>query len=227
MNKNYKGIIFDLDGTLANTIEDLVDSLNEMLESHNLPTVTYAQGQSYVGNGLRKLIQRAVPEDLKTDDAFLNRALEEMKALYSKRWIHKTRPYPGVEAFLKLCQDRHIKLGVSSNKTDDATKYIIRALFPDISFIEVIGNVAGKPRKPNPEQTDRIIRKMELKPEEILYIGDSITDVRTAENSHLDVVMVDYGYEDQRVLDELGVKKINNLMNLVDNNVLISCTNNF
>lgn len=216
MNKKYKGVIFDLDGTLADTIEDLIDSLNDMLVSHNLPTVTYAQGQSYVGNGLRKLIQRAVPEDFKGDDAFLDEALEEMKDIYSTRWISKTRPYPGVEAFLKLCQDRGVKLGVSSNKTDDATKFIIQNLFPDISFIDVIGNVAGEPRKPDPKQTDRIVRQMELNPEEILYVGDSITDVKTAENSHLDAVLVDYGYEDQNILDSFELEKVNNLMNLVD-----------
>lgn len=216
MDKKYKGIIFDLDGTLADTIEDLIDSLNDMLVSHQLPTVTYDQGQSYVGNGLRKLIQRAVPEEYKKNDVFLDEALEEMKDIYSTRWINKTRPYPGVEEFLKICQENGIKLGVSSNKTDDATKYIIQNLFPDITFIDVIGNVAGEPRKPDPKQTDRIIRQMELSPNEILYVGDSITDVKTAENSHLDAVLVDYGYEDQTILDRFGLEKVNNLVNLVD-----------
>lgn len=200
--KKFKGIIFDLDGTLVDTVEDLTDALNETLAFYHLDGVSSEEMKKMIGNGLKRVIVLAFPDSMTSSPDFVDEALERMKDNYSKIWVNKTRPFSGIDELLNYCVKNNIKLGVSSNKVDDATQYIIKTLFPDIHFDAVTGNREGVPHKPNPTQTESIIKTMNLKPEEILYVGDSEVDYATAKNSGLTPLILGYGYGDYENLSK-------------------------
>ncbi len=210
---SYKGIMFDLDGTLVDTIYDLTDALNETMAYYGFPQASYEQGKRWIGNGLRRFIERALPQDQKNDD-LIDEALLKMKENYRRRWVNKTRVYPGIHELLKICNDKNIPVGVNSNKPQEATAYILETLLPDITFAEILGHRDGLKHKPDPAGAFLVAQKMGLDPSQILYLGDSITDIETADNAGMMAVLVDYGYGDvtgyERTIDD-PIKALNYL----------------
>lgn len=197
----YKAVIFDLDGTLVNSLNDLADSVNIVLASYNLPTHDVESYKYRVGNGIRKLMQRSLPDD-KQD--LLDEALEKFKAVYARHNMDKTRPYESITELLeKLCA-QNIKLGVCTNKHDEAAKVIIKALFGEDIFDEIIGDKQGLKRKPDPGKVLAMAQNWNLQPQEIAYLGDSGVDMQTAVNAGMLAVGVLWGFRTETELKENG-----------------------
>ena len=207
-----RGIIFDLDGTLLDTIADLTVSLNAALLAFGCPVYSEEEVKRLVGNGFVSTVDRAVPADLFPDEeerAGVKRAvLAEFAAYYKKHFMDLTRPYPGIAALLSDLSARGVRLAVNSNKRDAYTKELIAKNFPDIVFTEVIGESEQFGKKPDPAAALYIAKKMGLRPEEIIYAGDSAYDMKTAENAGMLPVGVAWGYRSEEELRAAGAKKI-------------------
>lgn len=194
----YKAVIFDLDGTLVNSLDDLADSVNKVLSSYNLPTHDIESYKYRVGNGIRKLMERSLPEDKQN---LLDEALIKFKAVYAEHNLDKTRPYDGIIELLQKLQAQNIKLGVCTNKHDEAAKDIIRILFSENIFDCIIGDKPGLKRKPDPGKVLAIADSWGIKPQEVVYLGDSGVDMQTAVNADMLAVGVLWGF---RTADELN-----------------------
>lgn len=203
----YKAAIFDLDGTLLDTIEDIGDSMNYVLAMKGYPIHGIEEYKYFVGDGIRNLVSRALPADKRDEDS-VKAALAAMRDVYSKRWDVKTRPYPGITDMLDALTDNEIKLSVLSNKTDDITNMIIKKLLPLWSFYPVFGERRGVPKKPDPAGAFEIIRILGIKPGECLYIGDTGIDMKTAAAAGLYSVGVLWGFRNAEELVENGARTL-------------------
>ena len=195
-----KGIIFDLDGTTANTLEDIKDSLNKTLSDYGFKEKTSEEVRLNLGKGSLKLIADSLPEG--TSDKMINKILNSYLDTYSNNYIVKTAPYDGIYDLLKTLQNRNILLAINSNKPDHLTKAIIKKFYPDINFVEIVGNRDDLPRKPDPAGANLIVEKMNLDKKDVLYVGDSETDVQTAHNAGLKVIGCLWGFRDLQTLKE-------------------------
>lgn len=201
----YKLVIFDLDGTILNTLDDLADSLNYTLQENGMPMRTKEEVRSFVGNGIQKLIERAVLED--TNEAVRANVLKCFKEHYKLHCADKTRPYDGVkEQILKLRQSG-CRTAVISNKADFAVQSLCQDYFPEL-FDYVVGEREGIRRKPWPDSVLEVLEKLGVKKEEALYVGDSEVDIQTAKNAGIDFVAVSWGFRDENYLKEQGAQKI-------------------
>lgn len=204
--KRYKGVIFDLDGTLLDTIEDLSDSMNIVLTKYKHPNFTKEEYMLKVGNGFRGLVLNSFPEE--TDEKIIDKAVEQFAEIYDSNYLNKTKPYDEINYVLDGLNRMGIKLGVNSNKKDHYTMNLVSKFFARIPFIRVYGERAGIEKKPDPTSALEIAQAMELKPEEILYIGDSKTDILTAQNADMDSVGVLWGFRSEEELREYGASYI-------------------
>lgn len=202
--KQYKGIIFDLDGTLINTLEDLADSVNEALERMGYPVWPVEAYRFKVGRGFRNLMENSVPEAVREDDGVIGQMLDFFVEAYDRRYMDKSRPYDGIDGLLDELMERGIFLAVNSNKRTDYTEKLIDKLFHRISFVGVFGERAGVPKKPDPAGALELCARMGLKPEEVLYVGDSGTDMKTGKNAGMDTVGVGWGFRGFAELKENG-----------------------
>lgn len=198
----FKGIIFDLDGTILYTIEDIHDSLNMALAEYSLEPMTLEKTRQGVGSGFRKLIDAAVPADL--DEETRKAVGDTYLGIYSENCANKTKPYDGIPELLKQFQKDGIRLAINSNKSTPNSAKLMKINFPDITFTAVVGARADLPRKPDPAGVYEILKLMDLKPEEVLYVGDSDTDILTAKNAGLKSAGCLWGYRDEKVLKEAG-----------------------
>ncbi|MGI6668631.1 MAG: HAD family hydrolase [Acetivibrionales bacterium] len=203
----YKAAIFDLDGTLLDTIEDLCDSMNYVLEQMGCPTHSIEKYKYFVGDGMRNLVLRALPED-KRDKGSVESALAAMRNAYSKRWDVKSRPYPGITDLLDALACKGIKLSVLSNKVDDITKMIIKKLLPSWNFYPVFGERQGVPRKPDPAGALEIAHLLGVEPGECLYLGDTGVDMKTATAAGMYAVGVLWGFRKAEELVENGARTL-------------------
>ena len=201
-----KGMILDLDGTTLDTLNDLYESFNKALKQFDLPAKTKEEIRMGVGSGAKVLIERCTPEG--TD----NKTREEMgKAywkIYSENYLNTTVPYEGMHEVLRTLQDKGIKLAINSNKGDGVVKNLIAKNFPDIDFVEVMGEREGIVHKPDPQGPLMILDKMGLKNEEVVYVGDSDVDIYTAKNSGFRSIGCLWGFRDEKTLKEAGADLI-------------------
>lgn len=202
--KKYRGIIFDLDGTLIDTLEDLADSVNEALERMGYPVWPVEAYRFKVGRGFRNLMENSVPEEAKGDDGVIDRMLAFFVKAYDRRYMNKSRPYEGVDALLDRLTEKGVFLAVNSNKRTDYTEKLIDKLFGRIPFVGVFGERAGVPKKPDPAGALELCGRMGLEPEEVLYVGDSGTDMKTGKNAGMDTVGVGWGFRGFPELKENG-----------------------
>ncbi len=193
----YKAIIFDLDGTLLNTLEDLADSVNEMLEIFNLPQRNLDEIRQFVGNGMIKLVERSVPEDF--DKSNFQNAYELFKSAYARNMRNKTRPYDGIVSCLEKLKQMGIMTFVTSNKNDDAVKGLCDEVFPSL-LTEAVGVNENLPPKPDTKMIDYILNKYNLKKDDCVFVGDSDTDIITAKNAEMKSIGVLWGFRDKDVL---------------------------
>lgn len=203
----YQAVIFDLDGTLLDTLEDLADSMNAVLEEMQFPTHKPDSYRYFVGEGMRTLAKRVLPVGCQ-DEARIDLVVQRMSSEYDKRWKVKSRPYPGIEEVLGSLTEFGLSIAVLSNKPDAFTQVMVPALLPGWQFSQVVGARAGVPVKPDPQAALEIAAKLGLSPERILYVGDTATDMLTANAAGMVAVGVAWGFRPVEELLEHGAKSI-------------------
>ena len=194
-------VIFDLDGTLLNTLGDLRAATNHALEVRGLPPHSMEEIRQFIGNGIRLLICRAMPEG--TPEAEIDAALDDFKAYYAAHIHDRTVPYDGIPQLLTALRKRGIQVAVLSNKIDSASQQLIEYFFPGKTDV-VFGEHVGVPRKPDPTSCRMVMQQLGVQPEQVLYVGDSGTDMQTAKNADLYAVGVTWGFRSKEVLLENG-----------------------
>ena len=199
-----KAVLFDLDGTLANTLDDIADAMNWALENNGLPTFPTDIYRYMVGDGISWLAKRAVGsrQELK------EKVQEEYRQRYSEYTLVKTAPYPGIPELLRGLKERGLKLCVLSNKPDADTQRVIGALFPPDTFDLVRGQVPGVPVKPDPTGAIMAARKLRLKPEDFFYLGDTAVDMTCAIRTGMRPVGVLWGFRAEDELRGAGAETV-------------------
>ncbi len=182
-------VIFDMDGTLLDTLEDLKESTNSVLKKMEFPTRTKEEIKNFVGNGVELLFKRALPENI--DNNILQEAIKNFKAEYQKNMYNNTKPYDGIINLLEYLKNKNIKTGVVSNKFDAAVKQMSEKYFKNLIDISV-GQSENIPKKPNPQGVLKAINDLGAK--SAIYVGDSDVDVQTAKNSNLKCIGVTWGF---------------------------------
>ncbi|MCD7886053.1 MAG: HAD family hydrolase [Clostridiales bacterium] len=204
---NYNTVIFDLDGTLLDTLDDLADSLDHTLKEVGAPALTRAQVRRYVGNGMARLIELALPGG--RDDPRYDRTLETMQAYYKAHNQIKTAPYPGTLDLIDELRRRDFALAVVSNKPDSSVKPLVRSYFGDAIPV-AIGQRPDVRRKPAPDAVEEALRQLGRERDQAVYVGDSEVDLATARNAGMDCISVTWGFRDRDVLDRAGATRYAN-----------------
>ncbi len=199
----YQAVLFDMDGTLLDTLEDLRDGVNVVLERRGYPQHTLEEIRDYVGNGAGVLIRRALPEG--TAEAEISEVLAEYKEWYRIHYCTKTCPYPGVAELLDKLAAAGVKMAVVSNKPDAVTKELAKKFFPGLP---AFGQRDDVPRKPEPQMVWNALETLGVSREQACYVGDSEVDVATARNAGLPAVIVSWGFRTEEQLRAAGAATI-------------------
>lgn len=201
----YDLIIFDMDGTILNTLEDLKNSLNYVLQQAGYQTRTLEEVRTFVGNGIRKTIERALPSDIEEEK------VDELFSLFMDYYaIHNTdntKPYNGVIELLKELKHLGYKTAVVSNKQNSAVKSLCKKFFTGLFDVE-IGEKANIAKKPEPDEVNEVLKILNIDRTKSIYIGDSEVDIQTAQNSKMKSIIVDWGFRDRKFLYEHGAEVI-------------------
>ncbi len=203
-----RNIIFDLDGTLADTILDIRSGLNGMLTEYGFSTVTKEQTLANINNGALELVRRSLPEKYRCDDSFVKDAKLVYEKYYSICYNDLTAEYSGCNDALKKLACHGVSLSVLSNKQDEFVKKIVQKLFPDIPFKFVFGQSDKFPTKPDPSSILYILDELSIPASETALIGDSNVDILTAKNAHVLPIGVSWGYRNKDILLECGARHI-------------------
>lgn len=197
--KQYKSILFDLDGTLLDTLQDLHNSVNFALRKNGLPERSFEHTRLSVGNGILRLIQLSVPEG--TSEEQLQTTFADFKAHYAEHDLDNTAPYPGIPEALAELKKAGYRMGVVSNKVDFAVQNLNKVFF---GLHVAVGERDGIPRKPQPDMIRLALRELGADPETTVYVGDSEVDIQTAKNAGLDCLSVTWGFRDVPTLQAAG-----------------------
>lgn len=203
----YKAAIFDMDGTILDTLEDLADSLNFTLQQFNMPTHSSEEVKYYVGNGIHKTVERAVP--LGTSDDDIEKVYDFFTEYYKAHCQIKTRPYNGIKNIILALKNKGILTAVISNKNNEAVKNLCELMFENC-FDYCLGDTKGIKLKPNREMVDITLDALNISPREAIYIGDSDVDLLTAKNSGMACISVTWGFRDKDFLLANGADKFAN-----------------
>lgn len=195
--------IFDLDGTLLYTLEDLWTSTNFALEALGYKKRTLEEVRTFVGNGVKKLIERSLPENTSEDE--VQKCLNVFREHYSKNANKHTRPYDGIIELLKYLKNNDVKIAVNSNKYDAAVKGLCKEYFGELIDI-AIGEMPSCPKKPSPEGVNKILEYLNCDSNRAVYVGDSLVDLQTAKNAGIDCISVSWGYCPEEKLLQNGAK---------------------
>ncbi|MBQ6648527.1 MAG: HAD family hydrolase [Muribaculaceae bacterium] len=194
--------IFDLDGTLLNTIKDLGEAVNFALDKNGFHTHSIASYPFFVGNGVRRLIERSLPEDARKQSTVVETMLRDFKQYYNEHNTDRTQPYDGMPELLHQLQEQGVKLAVASNKYQQATEKIIGHFFADIDWVAVVGQQEGVPVKPDPSIIFMILSQAKVAKQDTLYVGDSGIDMEAARRACVDSVGVTWGFRPVKELKE-------------------------
>lgn len=201
--KKYDAVVFDLDGTLLNTLEDLADAVNFVMEAHRYPVRTIEEVRCFVGNGIRRLMEQAVPENVAGDE--FERVFEEFKNYYTAHCQMKTRAYDGIMSLLKVLNEKGYAMAIVSNKNHAAVCELNDIYFKE--YINVaIGQKDGIRKKPAPDSVMQALKELGKEKESAIYVGDSEVDFATAENSGMDCALVTWGFRTTEELAEYTPK---------------------
>lgn len=201
----YTTAIFDLDGTLLDTLEDLTDAVNATMNAFGFPERSLGEVRAFVGNGAAKLIERSLPEGRNTPD--FDGILSFYDVYYTAHSLIKTAPYDGVHDVLRELCRRGVKLAVVSNKQDAAVKKLVRRFFGDVVSV-AIGESAGVRRKPSPDSVLAAMAELMSEPEECVYVGDSDVDILTARAAGIPCVSVTWGFRGEDFLRDRGAERL-------------------
>lgn len=192
----YKMIVFDLDGTLLNTIEDLCNACNYGLNQYNLKNISIQETMLYLGHGIRHLVYEASKHSSYTEEL-----LTVFRKYYSLNYNGTTKPYPGIDEVLEFCKRNHLILGVLTNKVEDIAQNLCKAHFGN-QFDFVYGDKEGRQKKPNPDFFLQLLKEYKLSCKEVLYIGDSEVDIDFSRAAGVDGLFVSYGFRTKQSLLE-------------------------
>lgn len=204
----HKAVLFDLDGTLLNTLEDIALSANDVLRNNGYPVHDVKLYKKFVGDGMEALIKKILPENLKHNESVVLKCLSELKEKYSQDWKNTTDLYPGIREMLNGLQEKNIKLSVFSNKPHEFTVSHVDYFLSDWNFEVVFGVREGIPKKPDPFGAMEISRIMSIPAQEFIYAGDTGTDMKTAAGAGMFPVGVLWGFRDETELRDSGAKII-------------------
>ncbi|MCG8569718.1 MAG: HAD family hydrolase [Spirochaetes bacterium] len=204
---NFKGIIFDMDGTLLDTIDDLADSMNAVLKKQNFPPHPVQSYNIFVGDGAKKLVERSLPESNRSEK-IIEYSLALLNEEYQERYNHKTKLYHGIKELLDKLSQKEVSLNIFSNKNDDFVLKLAEEYFQQWKFDCIRGAQPGFPKKPSPDGALFIANQLNLLPEHILYIGDTDTDMKTAISAGMQAVGVSWGFRSAEELKENGARWI-------------------
>ena len=211
----YRLVLFDLDGTLLDTLDDLSEAVNDAMARRGLPGHTRQEYMSMVGHGVRNLVKQALPAEMQEDDSLVDAALADFKAYYTAHIDVHTHPYPGMQEVVPKLHEAGVHLAVVSNKFQEGAEYLVGKMFPGIPFAAVLGNRPGHPLKPDPEIVGKVLRRTGVLPEEAVLVGDSPTDMKTAANGGIDAIAVSWGYRPMKGFPGLTVaEKAEDLLSL-------------
>jgi phosphoglycolate phosphatase len=202
----FDAVIFDLDGTLADTLDDIAAAMNAVLARRDLPVHRPAAYRLMIGLGLRNLVHEALPVALRDDDATIAACLDEMTAEYRRHLLDRTRLYDGVAELVARLRDEELGLAVLSNKADELTQRIVAALFEPDTFDVVLGARPDLPRKPDPTTALQVAERLGVAPARVAYLGDSGIDMRTAVAAGMLAVGVTWGLRDRAELQAGGAR---------------------
>ncbi len=197
----YQAAVFDLDGTLLNTLDDLAAAVNAALTAHGMPPRTRDEVRTFVGNGVAKLIARAVPTG--TDEATLAAVFAAFREHYAAHNLDRTAPYAGVLPMLTQLHAAGVKIAIVTNKLESATERLQAHFFADTVDI-ALGDIPDRPRKPAPDSTSLALARLGVSPDEAVFIGDSDVDVLTAKNAGMPCIAVTWGFRDAAFLRDSG-----------------------
>ncbi|WP_439130367.1 HAD family hydrolase [Polaribacter sp.] len=203
----FKGVIFDLDGTLVNSLGDITNAINTVLKKHNFPTISVQECKSFIGHGVRDLVVKALPKENQNEE-WINRCFEEMLAVYRDNCTIKTAMYPDISNLLDELTARNLKLAVFSNKADELTKKVVKAIFSKWNFEVVEGLKLEALKKPNPTVALEISEKLAIPAEQLIFVGDTDVDIITAKKANMHPVGVVWGYRTKEELISSGAKFI-------------------
>ena len=196
----YTTIIFDLDGTLLDTLDDLTSAVNHALSVYGLPERNRDEVRAFIGNGQKKLLERASGGQVPTDEL-----LPLFREYYIRHSADKTKPYDGILALLQALKTQGVKTAVVSNKPHYATKPLVENYFSDLIFLAQGEDEAnGIMRKPNPASLLAVMEKLQAQKDKTVYIGDSEVDIETAQNAEIDCISVSWGFKDEEFLKQNG-----------------------
>ncbi len=198
-------IIFDLDGTLLDTLDDLRDALNHALTAHSYPPRTLDETRRFVGNGIRNLVSRGVPAG--TDDAAVDAVFETFKPYYQAHCLDKTKPYEGILELLKRLKQDGYPIAVVSNKADGAVQTLCERFFPGLTDFAV-GERPNVRRKPAPDSVLAVLDALKVSQAQAVYVGDSEVDIETARNAGLPCISVTWGFRTEETLREAGAVRL-------------------
>lgn len=204
----YRACIFDLDGTLTDTLDSLEYSVNETMKAVGMNSITREQCRQYVGNGAKVLIEKALRASGDTELTHYDEAFSMYQKIFADNCTYKVKPYPGVTSLLADMRKSGIKLGVLSNKPDKQAIYVVEDIFGKDMFAGVHGQREGIPRKPDPAALQALAGELGAESSEVLYIGDSEVDVMTGKAAHMDMVAVSWGFRSRKELKEAGADRI-------------------
>lgn len=199
----YRAVVFDLDGTLADSLADLAASGNELLAAYGKPPHPVDAYRYLVGNGSRILIERLLPGE---KEDFLEEALAQYKAIYGRSLLRQTKPYPGILVLLAALKKRQIPMAVCTNKHPSAAETVLQTLFPPQTFSTYVGERPGVPRKPDPANLLYVLEKLGVPPAETAYLGDTSVDMETAVRAGALPVGVLWGFRDKAELLASGAE---------------------
>ncbi len=205
----YKAIVFDLDGTLLDTLEDIADAANRVLAAKGFPTRPLDVHRVSVGSGVRVLMERILPPQ-HTDPATIQECFLAFRRDYGEHWNVKTRPYAGIPELLTELQQRGLKMAVLSNKPADFTRKCVEVILSRWKFDAVLGGEDGLPSKPDPAGAFEIVRRLEIPAEEFIYLGDTGVDMQTATKAGMFPVGVSWGFRGNEELLRDGAKALIN-----------------
>lgn len=201
--KKIKAILFDMDGTLINTLDDLTDSVNFVLKSNRLPERTREEVRTFLGKGIRWTMKKAVPD--KSSEETIKKCYEEMLDYYGRNGLKKTCPYEGVEKLILALHNKGYKIAIITNKVEETAKKISDKFFGNHIDL-VIGDDKIQPLKPFPNNIYRALKSFRIKKEEAIYVGDSEVDILTGENAGLYTIAVLWGFRDREELIKSGAE---------------------
>ncbi len=218
--RKYKMLIFDMDGTILYTLEDLKNTTNYALTQHGFPERTLEEVRRFVGNGIHKLIERAVPTG--TSDTDIEAVFATFEIYYQDHCMDTTRPYDGINELLTKLRAQGYMTAVVSNKVNFAVQDLVQDFFAG-QFDIAIGEREGVRKKPAPDSVYEVLKEFDLSKDEVIYIGDSDVDYATAQNAGVDCILVEWGFRDRAFLESLGAtvfaKKPEDILDIVGLNV--------